>query len=678
VVGAQVNGVPNLTIRGIGTNDFGIGADPAVAFFVDGVYAGRTGQVAAGLFDIERVEIIKGPQGSLFGRSAAAGAISIITAAPADTFKSSGEVEIGTRQAFRARASITGPIVGDTLLFRLSAMHNRRDGYNKDALDPARDAFDGIEDTGVRGSLRWVKGGTTVTLAGDYVKRRVRGNGFQSALPASLTGFPLDPFGPVYSDLGTRAFSNLDTYSAALTIVSELSDTLSLNAISAFRGYKWSLQEDDDGTAFNVANSGLLPEKSKSYSQEVRLDYRDGPISVFWGASIAREEASTVGSNSSDLKQLFDLGIVAAFTGDPSLTSITVLGLPDVATPFQELSFGKGRFDNLSLYSEVNFAASDQINLIAGLRWSRDKKRWTIRIPPSRQLIALGLADDDPSTADILPNLLFPTIDPAFPQQRNFDALQPRIVAQFRPAQAVMFYLSASRGYKPGGFNSFGNRPAFEQESVWNYEAGVKSDLFGRRLRLNLAVFRYDYSQLQVTVADSTPPPQLRTVNAGSARGKGVEAEIIVKPLKGLEIGASATGLIARYRESANPLAAARLPQGNRLSRAPAFQGNVHLQYAHDIGSIGELEWFALARHQSRIFFDPLNLPTQTQKAYTLVDASIRWSDPSARFSVSLFGENITNERYLTNTGGLGEGFGFPITQRGEPRRFGVRFMASM
>jgi iron complex outermembrane recepter protein len=677
VVGAQVNGVPNLTIRGIGTNDFGIAADPAVAFFVDGVYAGRTGQVAAGLFDIERVEVIKGPQGSLFGRSAAAGAISVITKGPSAQFGASGEIELGSRGTLRTRASVTGPLIGNKLLFRLSAMYNKRNGYNKDTLNPNLDAFDGIKDSGVRGSLKWVGDKTTITLVGDYVKRRARGNGFQSALPDFFTGIPADPYGPIASDLGADAFSRLNTYSASLTIDSELTDAFSVHAISAFRGYKWFIQEDDDATAFQIVNTGILPEKSNSYSQEVRLDYKGNAVTAFLGASFSRENASSAASLRADLKQLFDLGIISALTRDPSLNSITLLGLPDVATPFQETSLGRGRFDSYSLYGEVNWALSSQINVIAGLRWSKDRKRWSLLIPASRELVALGLTDEDPATPDILTGVFLPRIDPAFQASRSFSAFQPRLVVQYHPSDPVMLYASASRGYKPGGFNTFGDRPPFDAEYVWNYEAGLKSDWFDRRLRFNISLFRYNYTQLQVSVIDPFVGQQ-STLNAGVAKGKGIESEVILAPVSGVQLGLSATYLDARYGRSANPLAAARLPEGNRLMRAPKLQATAYMQIDHDIADLGKLEWFVSAKYQSQIFFDPFNLPAQAQKPYTLVDGSLRWSDKSGQFSITLFGENIFNKRYLVNTEGLGGAYGFPGTQRGEPRRFGVRFSADI
>lgn len=677
IVGAQVNGVPNLTVRGIGTNDFGIGADPAVALFIDGVYAGRTGSVAAGLFDVERIEVIKGPQGTLFGRSAAAGAISIVTKKPSDELSFNAELEGGTRDAFRAKASISGALVKDLLSMRIGVLHNERRGYNRDALNPHLAPFDGVNDDGVRGSMRLqAPGGFEAILTGDYFRRETRGNGFQSQLPDLVTGAEPDPFGPIVSDLGADAYSNLDSYGASLTIRAPIGSSLDLTSISAYRGYRWRLQEDDDGTALSIIGTGVLPERSNSYSQELRLSYEGDRLKLFAGGSISRENASTIGSISADLKDLFDSGVIAALTGDPTLTSITLLGLPDVATSFQEISIGKGKFDSFSVYGEATWEVTDRINLIAGLRWSRDRKRWTLSIPAPTRFVELGLADNDPVTPDIFPGVLFPRIEPPFNVKRSFGTLQPRFVLQYKSSDDAMFYVSAARGYKAGGFNSFGNRPPFASEFVWNYEGGVKADLFDRRLRANMSFFYYDYSGLQVTVADPVYA-QLVTINAGSASGNGVDLDLQAAITSNLTLGVSGTWLDAQYENSSDPLAAARLPEGNRLTRAPRLQASSFVQFGQGLGSAGRLDWFASVRYQSRVFFDPFNLSRQSQKAYALADASVGWTDPSERFSVTLFGENIFNKRYLVNTEGLGDSFGFPVTQRGEPSRFGIRASVS-
>ena len=670
LVGARVNGVPQISIRGIGTNDFGIGADPAVGVYIDGIYASRSGQASLDLLDIDRVEIIKGPQGTLFGRSAAAGAIGVITRKPSLDLAASAVAEYASDDALRFRGSLNGPLIDDKLAFRASVLAARRDGYTRNT-EPSGGDFENASDLGGRLAATWFGGDRfEVTVAGDYLRKRGDGNGFVSTLTAPDGAAP-DPFGSISSNLGARAQSDLDAYGASATTTVWLANDMTVTSITAWRGYEWDLLSDDDGTARSIAQTSTRPEKSDTYSQEFRLNGPGGgPLTWFAGVSAFREDVSNTGAVEGDLKDWLDTGLLSALTGDPGLTSLTALGLPDQPLPFVDLAIGEGKYSSYAVYGDATWQATERLELTAGLRVARDEKEWSLLVPPVEAFVAAGLADRDPSTPDILPNLLFPSTVPAFDSELSATSVQPRLVARYQFVPDASVYLSAARGYKPGGFNTFGNRPPFAAESVWSYEGGLKSELLDRRLRLNTALFRYDYEDLQVTVTGSG---QLTTINAGEARGEGIEFEIMAAPLQGLTLGVTAAFLDAKYGNSSNPLAAVRLPEGNRLTRSPERQASATFDYAHAVGE-GELRWSAEYFWQSEIFFDPDNDRVRHgQDSYGLLSASVSYTAPGDRVQVSLFAENALDEEYLINKGGLAEAFGFPVSLRGEPRRFGVR-----
>jgi iron complex outermembrane receptor protein len=594
----------------------------------------------------------------------------VITRKPSLELDGSAVAEYASDDSLRFRASLSGPLIDEKLAFRASLLAARRDGYTRNT-EPTGGDFENASDLGGRLAATWFGGDRfEVTVAGDYLRKRGDGNGFVSTLTAP-GGAAADPFGPVSSNVGARARSDLDVYGASATAAVWLANGMTVTSITAWRGYEWDLLGDDDGTSLSIAQTATLPEKSDTYSQEFRLNGPEGGhVTWFAGVSAFREDVSNTGAVEGDLKDWLDTGLLAALTGDPSLTSLTALGLPDQPLPFVDLAIGEGKYTSFAVYGDVTWEATERLALTAGLRLARDEKEWSLLVPPVEAFVAAGLADRDLSTPDILPNLLFPSTVPSFNSELSDTSVQPRLVARYQLVPEASVYVSAARGYKPGGFNTFGNRPPFAAESVWSYEAGLKSELLDRRLRLNAALFRYDYEDLQVTVTGSG---QLTTINAGKAKGEGIEFEVLAVPLEGLTVGVTGAFLDATYGDSSNPLAAARLPDGNRLTRSPERQVAASLDYAHSAGE-GALRWSAQYFWQSEIFFDPDNdAARHGQDAYGVLSASVTYTAPGERVNVSLFADNALDEEYLVNKGGLAEAFGFPVSLRGEPRRVGVR-----
>ena len=637
VVGALQAGVPSFVIRGIGTNDFGSAADPAVGIYLDGVYTARTVASLIGLYDAERIEVIKGPQGTLFGRSAAAGAISVISRKPDATREFSAKLEYGNYDHTRVLASANLPL-SDTAFLRVAALSHQRDGYIENKING--DELGDVDDKGVRAALRLLPADNLdITLSADYIKSDTLGVGLRSATIVGYPGTGTSKFDDVAHDI-TDPVSELENMGASLHAKLDLTDQLSLTSITAYREYEFTILEDDDGSFVELLATGTLPEQSDTFSQELRLDWSGEHFSWMLGASYFQEDISVDGIAQSNLDVLFGPGSGGAF---------------------DERSYSSGDYTSYSIYADVTVELSERTTLIAGLRWSYDEKDFELFVPPNP---AIGV------------NLLFGGVDPQAQLDEDWDSVQPRAVLQYRPAKDVMTYISAARGYKTGGFGSFELQPPFDPDYVWYYESGVKSSLADGTMQLNAAVFYYDYEDLLVT-------PQvglaLQTTNASEASGQGAEVEMLWLPTPALSLSASVAYLDAEYDKflqgELDPftfLPTTTDRSGNTLTRAPEWQYNLGAEYDLQLGNLGVLTIGTEYVFQSEVFFHTANDDFRSQDDYGLLAARIALTAPDGGWQVSLFGENLLGEDYLIDAGGLAEVLLSPTTLAGPPMTFGV------
>lgn len=643
VVGALQAGVPSFVIRGIGTNDFGSAADPAVGIYLDGVYTARTVASLIGLYDAERIEVIKGPQGTLFGRSAAAGAISIVSTQPNETLSFSAKLEYGNYDHTRVLASANVPL-SDTVFLRVAALSHQRDGYIENKLNG--DELGDVDDRGVRAALRMVPtDALDITFSADYIKSETLGVGLKSATIGGFPGVDMSKFGDVAHDI-IDPVSELENMGAALHVGFDLTDQFSLTSITAYREYEFTIIEDDDGSFVELLATGTLPEESQTFSQELRLDWVGEGISWMLGASYFQEDISVDGIARSNLDVLFG---------------------PGSGGSFDERSYSSGEYTSYSVYADVTVDLSERTTLIAGLRWSYDEKDFELFVPPNP---AIGV------------NLLFGGVNPRANLEEDWDSVQPRVVLQYRPNESVMTYLSAARGYKPGGFGSFELQPAFDPEYVWNYEAGVKSSMADGTLQLNAALFYYDYEDLQVTTQVGLA---LQTTNASEASGQGAELEMRWLPLPQFSLSASVAYLKAEYDKFLQgeldpftflPVTTDR--SGNTLTRAPEWQYNLGAEYDINLGDFGNLTIGAEYVFQSEVFFHAANNRFRSQDDYGLLGARIALRAPDEKWQVSLFGENLLDEDYLIDAGGLAEVLFSPTTLAGLPATYGIELQLDL
>lgn len=619
---------PQIFIRGIGTRQIDIGSDPSIGVFVDDVYVGRVSGQMTGLADLERVEVLKGPQGTLYGRNTIGGAISIVTRAPGSTPDAYLDAGIGDYGYFDARGSASGPIVDDALYGRLSFFRTKRDGYVRNTTTGGR--AQGIDQYDIRGKLLFDRGGPfTATLIVDTLHDSSPGQQGKSAGPdvflrsplATLPAIDPDPLQERY-DVDSTTSQRISQYVGRLEWQGS---AVALTAITAYRRSRLAQDGEVDYTILDDARQ-TTRERSSELSQEVRVASQPGGALTFgdrirWigGVYYLRDKATrtdvfTFGRDSLPV-------FIANFAGLP-LTSI------GNGTTLDRTA------ESTAAFAEITWKLFPTVELVTGARYSRESKRGIY----SATTTAPGL----------------PLIPAAFdiPLDRRWTSVDPRVTLDWRPVRDVLLYATYSEGFKSGGFQFSVTDPdlarrIFDPEHVRYVEGGMKAELLQRRLQVNASLFSYAYDNLQTqrTVAQASGGATTIVENAASSTIRGAEIQATAVPLRDLTITAGLTLLHARYdRYDAGD---GTDFSGTRMVRAPDLTTNLAIDYdpliGRDVRLIAHADWF----HTSSFYFEPGEtrvLPSNRQGAYDLLN--VRLGLGLGRWSVTGFVTNLLDRRY--------------------------------
>lgn len=616
---SRAGGQSFIYLRGVGSDTQGIGSDASVGLSLDGVYVSRLEFGATQFFDLDRVEVLRGPQGTLYGRNATGGVINILSKAPTTDTEISGRAAYGTFDRVDLEGAV-GTGLSDTVAVRLSGRYTRDDGFTKD-LDPrGSNRIDDQNIYALRGQISAELGGIgKARLIVDHTRFK---SGNTSIFPlddlgrAQALGAIPTAFGETRNDLST--FDRWTTTGVTSLIDLDVAQNLTLSLVSGFRHYDQTFLFNTDGTEIDVTRTQF----KRSYTQissEGRLTYSTKALRLVGGIFYMDEDKSGT------------LGLVRN------------AGLAAPAT-FLFPSTNKGQA--IAGFADGTLALSSQLSVIAGIRYSSESKH--------DRTVAANVADtlgiDSPLT---------PTITGRRTSANTYNAWTPRFGLEFRPAKDILVYATASRGFKSGGVNSYDVNAAFNPEFVWSYEGGVKAELFKRRLRLNATAFHYDYTNLQV----STFLNGFTFIsNAASAKIDGIEIEGLARVAPGLDIGASAAWLDAKYKDFQTPfgLLPAATPGGprapnlvdvsnNRLRNAPEWKFSGTLAYHTRLTPALELRTSAEANYQSRTFFSPFNENVVSNAPMTLINARIGLASVDDRWELAVIGKNLTDVEYLSN-----------------------------
>ncbi len=709
---------PRYSIRGIRSNDFGVGTDPSVGVYVDGVYTARSGASLLAFNDIERIEVLKGPQGTLFGRNSAAGAISIATRQPADDFDALLRLRVGEFDRRRVEGMVNVPLRPDIAL-RVNGVFNESDGWVQDATT-GRDLRP-EESWALRAALRWNLAARTVaTLTWDRDEIDQLARPAFGVVPVDPGGgivpFPPDPAtfldprkAPVFNDvIGNEESRELDALT--LAVVHELG-WAELRSTTAWRQFDTLNREDEDGTNrvatyFDTANI----EDNESWYQEFKLSGKAGSIDWVAGASYYQEDARQASDTLAftDSVDTVIRNVQPLATPDGSLfgyTSAVLAGSGNsislLGEPWRETMFNEGDFSATAVFWDGIWHVTDRLNWTVGLRYTRDSKEFSWLNGPRE---APGL---DASLAALQAAGFFATF-PIPPEAYQFDLVfalppgiegskvrrsdswedvSPRFVIDYQIQPDVMVFGSLAKGYKAGGYNSVEVGSRFDNEDIWNLEAGVKSVFARVGLAFNASAYYYVYEDKQSIalvqgVTGSGVPQYL--VDTSDVEAFGIDAELRWQPFDAVTLYANVAFIDATYDDKV-------APDGTDLSGEPTGEPylsaalgasyvwllgpNGLVDLSTQFGYRGEARCNQESRMQGECQVSP-SVPVGD--AQSRLDARLAWKNATDRWGVAAFVTNLLDDQYVTRVNNItASTLGTPFAYVSEPRAWGFEAFVS-
>ena len=713
---ATYQGDTSIFIRGIGTPVIIAGSDSATATYLDGVYLSRAAAIGPAFMDVDRIEVLRGPQGTLYGRNATAGAVNLITKDPTDYFTGEAKLIYGNYDRIRAFGAIGGPIT-DGLRFRAAVQIENRDGYTTVNLPPtaARDTrrVEDKDDINLRLKLQAdLSDNAVFTLTGDYYKAEDAANvfhfaslGYQEEVPNWLEtreGSQTIPYflfknqGRITERKSRNIFADVDYYNRTEIwgVTGELDWDVNDHRVYIVAGYKDTnpdfRNEFDLSDAF--VNIYRRAEDHQQFSAEFQISSPADRFSWIVGGYYFEEENDIFNDIFGDfwepiltqgLLELQAAGVIPAFPVDILQTPLCC-----------ELHLnGSQETEAFAFFVDTTFEVTDTISVHLGGRYSEERRDGfqnfdlvflpatpggdTVRFAPNPQLFPNAITDERGAVPDPFGFVVAPVNGPT-----TFDAFTPKFGIEWQANPDLLVFATVQRGFKSGGYNIGSSQlDPFEPETIWSYEIGVKSRLLNDRLILNAAAFRYDYTNLQAQDSIGNQPI-IR--NVGEARVEGVEFEARAQLSDIFTLDGSLTYVDARFTEGelTEPLRPAPLDQppgsfvrdlsGLTLPRAPEWKFNIGAQADVPLGG-GELLLRADYGWQSKIYFTVFNIDAASEDSYGVLKARVQYTLPDDRYYIAAFGDNLTDEVYFSNQILTGTVYGAEfVGPLAPPRTYGI------
>lgn len=643
----------NIFIRGIGQPDALQTFDPAVGVYVDGVYLSRIQGALLSLGDVERIEVLRGPQGTLYGKNTIGGAVSIISRKPdLGVFKGQASALYGSFNQILLNGYVSAPLVADKLALSVAAQWDKRDGLVTDPRT-GRKYNDRDSLTG-RAILRAQPSeALEIILSGDYTRQRNALSLGYATAPLIQTDFALgartlvraNPYG-AYDYQASTSFTGdegqrLDHWGTSLTANLALSDALTLTSITAYRKLRPDFFIDIDASEAELGDV-FVGVRQEQFSQELQLKWDTDRFSGVFGLYYLDETVRSHQEAYAD--SLF------AFAGAP-LT-------------FTRLIDDRQKTKSYAAFGQATYDFTEQLSLTAGLRYTHEERQYN-RFTTTVSTLGLlnGIAFRFP---DNLPAPLN-TEDTA-----SFGAWTPTVTLGFKPTPDTLLYASAARGFKAGGFNGRANSVAdltlvvggvptlvtrFEPEKVWTYEAGAKGSFMGGRVRLSANAFYSDYTDFQARVGGGVigATGVFPVINAGKLRIWGLEGEAAVRPTNNWNVRVSMGYLDAKYREFNDGRRAPSFscnPTGNAITCEPAFAPPLTLTLGSDytipLGGAGSLTFGGDGRFVDAHFQSVDNRQNLRESGYWVANAYVQF-DASAGWYLRGGVKNLTSTLYRTD-----------------------------
>ncbi len=652
----------NIFIRGLGQPDALQTFDPAVGIYVDGVYLSRIQGALLGLFDVERIEVLRGPQGTLYGKNTTGGAISIVSRKPdLNDLRAAGSAMYGSYDQIVLNGYVSAPLVTDRVALSLAGQWDKRDGIVTDPRTGRK--YNDRDSLTVRGILRVAATDRIELIAsGDYNRQR---NALTLGYPVANLGgtlpIPAQPYG-AYDYRASTSFTGnegqrLDHWGTNLTANVELSDAITLTSITAWRKLEPDLFIDIDASQAELGDV-FVGIDQRQFSQEVQLKWDTAKFRGVFGLFYLNENIRSHQEAYAD--NLFGV-------------------------PFTRLIDDAQNTKSYAAFGQATYDLTDRLSVTGGLRYTKEKRtynRFTTTVSTFAGLN--GLAFSFPGSLPAPLNL---------DNDATFDAWTPSLTLSFKPSPDSQIYASASRGFKSGGFNGRANSLAdltlvvngapklvtnFEPETVWTYETGAKASFLDGRIYIAADVFMSDFKNFQARVGGGAVGV-FPVLNAGKMSIWGAEVEAVVKPTKAWTVRTSLGYLDAQYDEFNDGRRAPSFscnPTGTKITCEPVFAPpltfNVASDYKIGLGSAGSLTLGGDARFVDKHFLSVDNRPGLVEDGYWLVNAFARFDDASRRFYVQGGVKNLTGELYKTDGQEFSSVGGTQTVYFGDPRTYNV------
>jgi iron complex outermembrane receptor protein len=625
-----------ITVRGIGSEQTTVTGDPGVALHVDGVYQSRASAGSTLFYDLARVEVLRGPQGTLYGRNATGGSINLISQRPEDDLNGDIEFQIGDYSQRRMRGVINAPLIEDKLLLRVSGQRETRDGYFEN-LAPGADDLEDRDSLNLRSQLLYLLNedvevllnltyatdegaGEGAKVLGDY-PAPTGFNKFMNLYYPAATPNSDDPWTVSTSGVGKRDNSSKG---ASVTLNWNLG-SIALKSITAWHEGIVDALADGDFSDADILNENRYQNSSQT-SQELQLSsVSAGPLEWVAGVYWLAEE--------SDVDYwLNDQGAGLSSLTHPVFQQIVIFPSIDVGLD-RPAYFGNRssiESDSFGAFGQASYSVTDTLEVTAGLRYSEDEK-----------------------SADIGRKEFGKPALEVFSKEDSWSKVTWKLGTNWHATEDSMLYASVSTGFKSGGFLQISNADSYDDEQILAWEIGAKNRFFDDRMQANISAYYYDYTDMQLrTIRDLNSV----VTNAGEAEVKGIEIEMLARPIDGLELSAALAYTHAEFTDYQDDDPLDSIPKsspldlsGNDLARSPDYTVNLSAAYTW------QLPWGSLTSSvryywSDEVYFSAYNRANRDyQDSYHKTDVSLAFESSDETWTATMAFQNLEDAEVASN-----------------------------
>lgn len=667
------NAQPNFTIRGVGVaNEFNPNIASPIGFYVDENYQSFRPAGGQQIYDLERIEVVKGPQGTLYGRNTTGGAINIITRKP-ELGDDNGFLEVGYSRYNRRKlaGAYETTLVEEQLGIRASGIVEKGDGWQKNRNPDARtdEDYNAVDRFSGRVNIRFKpQDDMNLYLKVHGAKDNPTGAAVTAPTPlgTDFFGFSRDGLDDDEYTVNTLGEYLVTTVGAQVTFEWDLGNDLSFTSISAYDRSRYKNETDCDGSPFTSCSADY-DSKSELFNQDLRLSYLTDKFSLIGGLYY--------GWDSIENDPVFCIYCVpSALSGfnPPIFTPDAIAaGLLDPTQPLTAL-IAESHFDqereSYAIYAEGAYDVTDKLSLTLGLRFTYDDFLYENGRTVLFDSTGTARATSVPLTFPI--DLSVPGIE----VKDSYERITGRLIADYHLTSEVMLYASYSRGYRAGSFNGLSYLDEsqiylVDPETLQAYEIGAKTQFWDDRLQINAAVFYYDYGNQQTQTCEGS----ICSLGGADAEVVGLDMDITAQLSDTLKATLSFGMLDTEYDEG--EVISRRPVGGNPIPYSPEVSGNLGIDWLIADTELGELSWYVETQYNGEMYYEPFDGVTrvgsiQKETGYWLVNTHISLINDT--YSISLWGKNLSDKLYFPHGSDQTAFIGSEYYMRGEPRTYGV------